>query len=176
MRKTVLIATVVATVFMMTGIAFAAPVNAAAQKAISKSEAKSIALKDAGVKKSQVKKFEAEYEKKDNTYEVEFTKKKDKTEFDYEISAADGMILEKSVEFRYKHNKSKDKIGKDAARKIAADHSGVSLSDVKEGSCTYRYKHHEGEYKVKFRSGSYKYEYEILSPNGTIMEYEYEYK
>ena len=33
----------------------------------------------------------------------------------------------------------------------------------------------QGKYKVKFRDGSYKYEYELQAPNGKIIEWEYEY-
>ena len=51
---------------------------------------------------------------------------------------------------------------------------GVSYNTVKKGTCTYEYsrKKKEGKYEVKFRSGGYKYEYEILAPNGKVMEYE----
>ena len=93
--------------------------------------------------------------------------------FDYEITKK-GTIREKSVEYKYKKNSSKAKIGSKAARKKAAKHSGVSYNTVKKGTCTYEYsnKKKEGKYEVKFKTKKYKYEYEILAPNGTVMEYD----
>ena len=63
---------------------------------ISESKAKSIALKDAGLKKSKVKGLEADYE--DGKYEVEFTRKSNKAEYEFDISKT-GRVLKKSVEY-----------------------------------------------------------------------------
>lgn len=138
---------------------------------ISKKDAEKIALKDAGLKRTEVKRLESEYD--DGKYEVDFTRKSNGTEYDYEITKK-GTIREKSVEYKYKKNSSKAKIGRKAARKKAAKHSGVSYNTVKKGTCTYEYsnKKKEGKYEVKFKTKKYKYEYEILAPNGTVMEYD----
>ena len=138
---------------------------------ITRKDAEKIALKDAGLTRSEVKRLESEYD--DGKFEVDFTRRSNGAEYDYEITKK-GKIREKSVEYRYKKNSSKAKIGKKAARKKAAKHSGVSYNTVKKGTCTYEYsrKKKEGKYEVKFRSGGYKYEYEILAPNGKVMEYE----
>ena len=140
---------------------------------ITEKEAVDKALKDAGLKRAEVRSLEADSEH--GKYEIEFVSKADKTEFDYEISKK-GTILEKTVEYRYRHDHSKEKIGKKAARKKAASHSGVSYNKVKKGTCRYEYsnKKKEGKYEIKFRSGRYRYEYEILAPTGEVMEMEKE--
>ena len=89
-------------------------------------DALNIALKNSKLKKSQVKLIETDYENDENTYEVEFTKKKNGAEYNYEIAADTGKIVEKSVEYRVKRNTSHKKIGKTEARKKVAKFSGIS--------------------------------------------------
>lgn len=158
---------------MMAVIILAAAGNTAyAAKKISASKAKSIALKDAGLKKSKVRGLEAEFD--DGKYEVEFTRKSNKAEYEYEISKK-GRVLEKSVDYVYKHDSSTKKIGKEAARKKVSAFSGTKLSTIKKGTCTYEYDddddHPEGVYEVKFKKGNYRYEYEVLAPTGKIIEW-----
>ena len=163
-----------------TGAVFLALIMAVAMSAtvfadtLTEDDAVQNALKDAKLDVTQIKALEVEMDSETNSYEIEFIQKSNKTEFDYEIAADSGMILEKSVDYAYKHNKSKKKIGKTKARKIVAKASGVSLKAIKKGTCKYTYKK-QGKYELKFRSGNYKYEYELLAPNGKIIEYEYEY-
>ena len=145
-------------------------------KELTEQEALGVALKDAGHKKSEVKRIDVELDddKTVRTFEVEFVAKGSRTEYSYEISAEGGKILEKSVEYKYKHNKSKKKIGKKAAIKAVSKFSGIKKSTIKKGTCRYKYEHREGIYKIKFRKGSYRYEYEVLAPTGKIVEYDYE--
>lgn len=145
----------------------------AADGPISKDKALDIALDNVGITKSQAKDIEVEKEKKH--YDVEFTKKSNKNEFDFEIAIKDGKILEKCVDHKYKKSKSKKKIGKKKARKIVAKASKKSYNVVKKGTCKYTYEDKEGTYKVKFRTTNYKYEYELQAPTGKIIEWEYEY-
>ena len=155
-------------------IAAAAGNTAFAAGKISESKAKSIALKDAGLKKSKVKGLEADYE--DGKYEVEFTRKSNKAEYEFDISKT-GRVLKKSVEYVYKHNSSKKKIGKEAARKKVSSFSGSKLATVKKGSCTYEYDDDdsEGVYEISFKKGNYRYKYEVLAPNGKIIEWSKKY-
>jgi len=147
---------------------------AAQSSKISTAAALNIALENAGVKKSGVKMLELEKED-GNRIDVEFVKKSSKAKYEYSISAANGKILEKTIEYKYKTSKSTKKIGKKKARKIAAKASGKSYNVVKTGTCTFEKSKKLRKYEVKFRSGSYKYECEILAHNGKIIEYEYEY-
>lgn len=159
--------------FALSGAAFAGTLTAgSASDGITGKQALSIALKDAGLAKSDVCKIEVEQAK--GIIEVEFTKKGARTEYEYDIAKADGKLLEKSVEYAYEHNSSKSKIGKKAALKKVAKHSGIKLSTVKKGTCTYKYCKHEGKYKVKFKYGNWKYEYELLAPTGKVLEWEKE--
>ena len=141
---------------------------------VDKTGAKETALKDAGLTASKVKRMEVEYDDESNSYEIEFVQKSNKTEFEYEISARDGKIIDKSVEYAYKRNTSKKKISKNDAIKRVAKASGVKASVIKKGSCKYTYKKKTGKYTIKFRSGNYRYEYELLAPTGKVIEYEYE--
>lgn len=137
---------------------------------ISGKDAVKTALHDAGFSKSQVSGIEVEQDK--NSIEVEFVCKKTKAEYDYDIAKNGGGILEKNVEYRYKHNASKAKVGKKAVLKKVTKFSGIKYSVVKKAKCTYKYKKNEGTYSVKFRYNGYKYEYELLAPTGKVIEWE----
>ena len=95
-------------------------------------------------------------------------------EYDYNIAKGDGSILEKSVEYRYKHTTSKAKIGKKAALNKVAKFSGIKRTVVNKAKCVYKYKRNEGRYDIEFRYNGYKYEYEVLAPTGQIIEWEME--
>ncbi len=129
------------------------------------------ALKNAGLKESKVTVTDTEYDSEDKTYDVEFIKNSNGKEYSYEISATTGKILEKSVDFRYKRNSSRDKIGKKAARKKVAKFSGISYKTIKKGTCFYDYDDGKGVYEVKFKKGNKRYEYDVLAPTGKIIEY-----
>ncbi|MBQ3291868.1 MAG: DUF4148 domain-containing protein [Mogibacterium sp.] len=133
-----------------------------------------LALSNAKLTRAQVMKLDAEFDPEENTYDVEFVRKSNKAEYDYEISAQDSKILEKSVEYKYKHNKSKKKIGKKAAMKKVAKFSGISYKTIRTGTCKYKYSHKKGVYKIKFRKGGCRYEYKVLAPTGKVIEYEWE--
>ena len=140
---------------------------------ISEKEAVKIALRNAGLTRAEVYRLEAEREH--GKYEVEFVSREKKTEFDYRISGK-GTILEKAVEYRYKADHSREKIGKKAAMKKAAKHAGVRYNTVKNGTIRYEWDNgkKEGKYEIRFKSSKYRYEYDILAPTGTVMEFEKE--
>lgn len=164
MKRLITLLTALIMIMMMSVTSFA--------DSITQDSAVNKALKDAGLKESEVRGLEAESEK--GKYEIEFTCKSDLTEYEYEISASDGKILEKSVDYVYKRTKSKAKVGKKAARKKAAKVTGVKYKTVKKGSCKYTYKKKFGKYKVKFRSGGYRYEVEVAAATGEVKEFEKE--
>lgn len=165
-RTNTVIALLTALVMVMTMSAavFAASVS-------SSSDALKAALKNAKLKKSQVKLIETDYDDEDNVYEVEFVKKSNGAEYSYEINAGSGKVVEKSVDYRYKRNTSHKKIGKTAARKKVAKFSGISYKTVKSGTCYYEYDDGKGVYEIKFTKGSRIYEYDVLAPTGKIIEY-----
>lgn len=158
-----------AMVMTMSVSVFAAGIN-------SKSEALQKALKNAGLRKSQVKYTELDYESDEGVYEVEFTRKSDNREYSYEIAADTGSIVKKSVEYKYKKNTSRNKIGKKAARNKVAKFSGISYKTISKGTCIYEYDDGKGTYEVKFTKGKRVYDYEVLAPTGKIIEYEWKVK
>lgn len=168
MRKVITIAMAIVMALSMSVVSFAAT-------GISSKEAVKIALKNAHLTKAKISHLETDYEK--GKHEVEFTKRSNKAEYDYDISKS-GKILKKSIDYKYKKDHSKGKIGKAAARKKAAKASGVSLKIVRQGTCRYDYDYddREGSYKVTFKKGHYRYEVEILAPTGAIMEFEKKYR
>ncbi|MDO4870089.1 MAG: hypothetical protein Q4A65_07410 [Bacillota bacterium] len=139
---------------------------------ITEEDAYNAVVLDSGVDPANVVLIESEFD--DTSYEIEFIDSATGTDYSYEVMAASGNIVEKSVEFKVKKNTSKKKIGKKKARKIAANHSGISYKVVKKGKCKFEREHKQGKYEVKFRANGYKYDYEILAPNGKIKEYEWE--
>ncbi len=70
--------------------------NNQATNYIGTAKAKEIALKDANLEESKVKKLEVELDKEDNKYEVEF--EYNGKEYSYEINATTGKIIDKEVE------------------------------------------------------------------------------
>lgn len=67
------------------------------QNLITKNEAKSIALKDAGLKESDIFDFEIEYDNDGvRKYEIEF--KSGKHEYSYDINAKTGIIIKKEID------------------------------------------------------------------------------
>ena len=142
--------------------------------AMTRDEAISKALKNAGYARSEVEWLRTE--KDDGCIEVEFNVKKTGDRYDYEFRASTGKMLEKNVDFAHKFNNSKKNVGTSKAIAAAAKAAGVKKSVVKTGTC--RYKKDDGEwiYEIKFRNGNKRYEYEILAPTGKIIEYSIDYR
>lgn len=164
MKKMMMVLITAALTLGMTATVFAA--------GFSQKDAVNKALKDAGLTSSEVKRLEAEYD--DGKYEIEFICKSDRTQYDYEISASSGKILEKSVDIVYKHNYSNKKITKSAAQKAVARYSGIKLNTIKKGTCRYKRSDGEGKYVLNFKSGKYRYEFDVLAANGKIIEWDME--
>lgn len=165
--RTVMTALVALVMVMAMGAtAFAAGIT-------SNDEALNKALKNCKLKRSQVKRVEVDYDREDGVYEIEFAKKNSKKEYDYEIVAATGTIVKKSVDYNLKRNTSHKKIGKKAARKKVAKSSGISYKIISKGSCRYEYDDRKGVYEIRFTKGNRVYEYDVLAPTGKILEYEW---
>ena len=142
---------------------------------ISENEAKSIALKDAGITEDQTSCIRVKLERDDGVqqYEVEFYAG-DK-EYDYEIDAVTGNILNKDMDIEddfQKSGTSDASISEGEARKIALNEvSGAGENDIRihqdkdDGRTIY-----EGTIIYKER----KYEFEIDANSGKILEWEEE--
>ena len=135
-------------------------------------DAQKLALKDAGVKAKQVRQLKSELDGR--YFEVDFTVKNDKTEYEYEITK-DGRIKKVDIEYYHKFNPSKEKISKTAAKKAAAKAAGVKLSKVKAGTCRFKINDGEGIWKLTFKSGNCRYTVEVLAPTGKVIGIERKY-
>lgn len=146
--------------------------------------AEDAAIKDAGVKKEDVTNIRTHLEKDDGRYVYDVDFYVGNVEYDYEILAEDGKILEKEKEEK-KHvagtgNSDSGKtaaaaqsdqfIGVDKAREIALEHAGLIKEEVT--NCTVDLDKHEKtpEYEVEFFFGDMEYEYDIDAVTGKILE------
>ena len=168
MKRAVSVLLAMVMVLAMSATVFAAGVT--------NKSAQTIALKNAKLTAKQVTNLKTKYDKGDRRYEVKFRSNKNGARYEFEIGKTNGRIYEKSINYKYKRNSSKKKIGKLAAQKAAAKASGVNLSVVKRGKCKYEYDDGMGIYEIEFRNGKYNYDVEILAPSGKLTEYSWEYK
>ena len=142
-------------------------------------KARAIALSHAGLEESQVHDLHTDFDVEHGTmvYEVEFRTAAD--EYEYEIDAVTGNILD----FSREAEKSKDPaptaspapqtdIGADKARDIALKHAGVSASGITELDIERENKDGRLIYSVEFRVGTGEYEYEISAADGSILSYD----
>lgn len=163
MRRVTRLVVALIMVMAMSASVFAADITA--------SKAKSIALKNAKVSAKKASRMRVKYDGEDGVFEVKFKSKKNGAKYEYEIAASTGTIVEKSVDYKYRKNRSRKKISRTKAMKKAAKKAGVSLAVVMSGTCKYEYDDGKGTYEIKFSNGNYSYEVEILAPTGKVIEY-----
>ena len=164
----------------------------AANNYIGVEKAKSIALKDAGVSGATFVKAKLDTEDGVKVYDVEFYK--GNVEYDYEIDAITGKILEKDRDIenfsipkkkattnkqtttkakaKSKAKTSTKKVAKDIgvekAKSIALKDAGVS--GVKFTKAKVDYENGVKVYDIEFRKGNREYDYEIEAATGKIRE------
>ena len=108
-------------------------------------------------------------------------------EYDYEINAQTGAIMDKSVEVN-EHAARETKpaptaaptvaateaargfIGVDRAKSIALGHAGVSASSVSFSKAKLDDDDGRGVYEIEFYVGNTEYDYEIDAHSGAILE------
>lgn len=140
---------------------------------ISVDEAKSIALKHAGVSESAAVFIKAKLEHDDGAseYDIEFTA--NSTRYEYEIRASDGKILEFSAEpiAITPPQPSEASISKEEAKNIALKHAGVSASEAV--FIKVKHEHDDGIsiYDIEFTANSVRYEFEIRASDGAVLEF-----
>ena len=163
----------------------------AANNYIGVEKAKSIALKDAGVSGATFVKAKLETEDGVKVYDVEFYKAN--VEYDYEIDAITGKILEKDLDIenfsipmkkattnkqttkattkskvKTSTKKAAKDIGVEKAKSIALKDAGVS--NVKFTKAKVDYENGIKVYDIEFRKGNKEYDYEIGAATGKIRE------
>ncbi|MBQ7118012.1 MAG: PepSY domain-containing protein [Clostridia bacterium] len=152
---------------------------------ISSDEAKSIALGDAGFSAAQVSylNVKTDYENGIKAFDVSFiafNADGSFTEYDYEIKAADGRILERDIDLeRGKSNQvpinGSNDIGPEQAKRIALGHFGVKAEEVKFLEVRKDYDDGRSVYEIEFcRPYSEKYSCEVSVSNGLVRDAERE--
>ncbi len=146
--------------------------------------AKAAALKDAGLSESDVtfKKAELDYDHGTQVYDIEFYTSD--TEYEYEIDASSGTVLEKNIEqFQIQTNPTNSAInssdnnyiGVDRAKEIALNHAQLNESDVQFVKAKLENDDGGVEYEIEFYSGRTEYDYTIDAVSGNIIEYDVDY-
>lgn len=133
-------------------------------------KAKEIALKDAGYTASQVTmvRLSNDWEDGRMVYDVEFYV--NKAEYDYEIDAITGTILEKDKDIdNFTIPTTSAGITLNRAKEIALADAGVSEANATFTKAKQDYDDGRLVYDVEFYCQNAKWEYEILASDGTIL-------
>ena len=154
------------------------PATQPAVQYITPDEAKTIALKDAGLKETDVRDLEVELDRDGAKvhYDVDFDKGSD--DYDYEIDAVTGDILrvEKPVKqaasssTNSSSSSSSKQLSKAEAKAIALKHAGVKESEVRDLEVELDKDDGTVHYDVDFEKDGYDYEYEIDATSGKILK------
>lgn len=149
---------------------------------ITKEEALAIAYADAGVSEKDVYVIGAPLDKDDGVvhYDVEF--RVGNTEYEYEIDAKTGAILDKSIDVDDDDKpvnsgtdvSESDVIGEEKAIAIALGNAGLNQNSVTELECEYDIERGVAVYDVSFKSAGIEYDYEINAATGDIIKAETE--
>ncbi len=147
---------------------------------ISIENAKEIALNNAGVKKEDAVFKKAYYDSDDLVahFDIEFVA--NGYEYEYEIKASNGAILEKDIEkepIREQVSQAPEKeiISKEKAKEIAFAHAKVDSAQVKYSKAELDRDDLIAHYEVEFVEGNFEYEYEINAESGKIIAYDKEF-
>ena len=142
-------------------------------------EAKDKALEDAGLSSSDVTYTKEKLERDDGVYVYELEFYTDDAEYDYDINAQTGVIMDKSVEY-FENNppattqKPDDYIGVDQAKAIAVNHAGFAISDITFIKAKLENDDGRVVYEIEFYKGATEYEYAIDAFTGDILEFDAE--
>ena len=162
--------------------------NASDTSDISMQQATEVALQDAGFSSSEVESLSGNLDSDDEVrhYDVRFVSQG--MEYDYEIKASDGTILEKDREAVETHSSSQnvslpaesstmtdsDFISIDEAKSIALQVSGVDASNAVFTEAELNMDDGVHIYEIEFISGDMEYSFEINAMTGSVAEWEKE--
>ena len=153
---------------------------------ISIEEAKNIALKHANLTSDKVSfiKVESDLDNGIEKYDIEFYY--ENTEYDYEINAVTGEIIEYDYDVENYNitnnentgnNKSLNetvKISIEQAKEIALKHANLTANEVTFGNIELDSDDGVQKYDIKFYNNNIEYDYEIDANTGDIVSYERE--
>ena len=136
---------------------------------ISASQAKEIALKDAGLKASQIYDYEIELDRDRGTLHYDVSFEYNGRDYDYEINAATGKII--SVD-KPNATSSQVTVSKSQAKTTALNHAGVKAADISRYEIELEKDDGIWKYEISFNKGYVEYEYTINAENGNILHHE----
>ena len=137
-------------------------------------QAKSIALKHAGVAEADITDYEfgMDTEMGLMVYEIDFSAKG--YEYEYDIDALTGDIIKSDREadddYADKSAQSSELIGAQKAKSIALTHAGVSAADATDLEVELDMEGGVKVYEVSFDAKGYEYDYEINALTGDIVK------
>ncbi len=150
-------------------------------------QAKAAALVHAKLNESDVTFVKAKLERDDGKlyYDVEFYA--NNKEYDYEIDAVSGKVIEYDQEYEPQPNKTpssitasttanKNYITAEQAKAAALAHAKLNESDVTFVKANLDYDDGRAVYDVEFYVGNKEYDYEIDAVSGKVREYDYDYE
>lgn len=145
-----------------------------AEKIITAEEAKTAALKHAGLDASEVTftKAELDYDDGVREYEIEFNTAAE--EYEYDINAETGMVIKYSKEVldMPAMNAAQSTVTLDEAKAAALEYAGLDASEVKFTKAELDYDDGVPEYEIEFRHSGKEYEFKIDAYSGEILEAE----
>ena len=140
------------------------------QDVIGEEAALETAIKEAGIKASDVTNSYVELESDDGItkYEVEFYA--GNTEYNFEIDAESGNVLsyeKENAEGSYSIDNSKVNVSSDEAKETALKKAGVKSADVYDMDIELEH----GMYEVSFNCGGMEYEVAIDADTGNVVHF-----
>ncbi len=166
--------------------------TASAVTYLSTAKIKAIALEKADVKENEISNYYAEFDMDDGVASYEVSFKTEKYEYDVEINAVTGAVLDFDKElldddedYKPVTNPTNPEpttnapvnetlIGKDKAKNIALKHAGVPANEIRGYSCEYDVDDGLKVYDIEFEHKGYEYSYEINAVTGKIIDSEKE--
>ena len=149
--------------------------SASTSKYISIDIVKDIVFKHAKVENKNIVNLEIEYDYENGNmiYDVEFDC--NNIEYDYEVDAVSGKILESEIENKSKdsnnnNNSSNTYLSKDKIKEIALKKANVSK--YYDYDIEFKFKGGTHIYEVEFETDSAEYDIKINAKNGNIIKYE----
>ena len=150
---------------------------------LSAEKARDIALKHAGVASSDVRSWDCDLDDEHGRkiYEVEF--QAGNTEYDYEIDAVSGEILQSNAEPHDAQPKethpntdtvSSGRLSESEVRSIVLKHANVSSAEVTNWDCELDTDDGVTIFEIEFKAGGYEYDYEVNAMTGSILQYDRE--
>ncbi len=141
---------------------------------IDSEKVKSIALQDANVQEATFHKVNLKNDDGKVVYEVEFYK--GNVEYDYEIDAKTGAIIEKDRDIENFTTPQATSTNQNISQNITAEKAkSIALQDANVQEATFHkvnLKNDDGKvvYEVEFYKGNVEYDYEIDAKTGAIIE------